>query len=205
MPFVPVPNVVAAQMLYTQQGQFVENVLHIQFPAPPTPTSMSTVAAALVTSHGAHLKTAQATTVSLVRIIMTDLSSVNAGGIEYTTGLPIAGTSGGTESPMNVTLAIKLLTGFRGRSYRGRLYHVGLVEGAYTGSTMIPATLTSIKNVYDALRSDIAAIPGGYSLVVVSRRENKNWRITGVATIVTAVDVDSTLDSQRRRLPGRGR
>lgn len=205
MPFVPATNVVSAQMVYTQQGQFVENVYHVQFPAAPTPSTMNTVAAAFVSWFNVTQKTTVNVNVNLVKVLMTDLSSVNAGGVEYTTGLPIAGASAGTESPMNVTVAIKFLTGFRGRSYRGRIYHVGLVEGSYSGSTLGAGSLTTLKTTYDTLRTNIAGLAGGYGLVVLSRRENKNWRINAVATLITAVDVDATLDSQRRRLPGRGR
>ena len=55
---------------------------------------------------------------------------------------------------------------------------------------------------YAQLVSDIHT--GGNELVVCSRFHNKAPRTAGVGTEITRVNVDINLDSQRRRLTGRG-
>jgi hypothetical protein len=46
---------------------------------------------------------------------------------------------------------------------------------------------------------------GANTLCVVSRFHNNSARVSGVATDILSVSADPVIDSQRRRLPGRGR
>lgn len=205
MPFVPATNVCSVELVYGYEGQIMENVYHVQFPATPTTTSQASVAAAFVSWFGSYLRGVTANPCFLLKILVTDLTTVTSGGIEYVTGLPIPGTNGEDMSPGNVTVAVKWLTGIRGRSFRGRTYHVGLNRSMYTASTLFDASRAALVSAYGELLTIIGGLTGGYSLVVLSRRAAKAPRITAVASIITSVAVDPTLDSQRRRLPGRGR
>lgn len=201
--FVPIPNCVSVQMVHLVQGQICENVYHVAVGAPPTSTSMNAIAAAFKTWWLAHLQAMEPTQVSVDNIIVTDLSSQLGGTVDYVTGLPISGTNATPTAPMNVTVAIKWLTGNRGRSYRGRSFHIQLRTDQYTGSVLNGTNAADLTTNYNALITAITA--GGWMLAVASRIQNKVPRITGLATFITGLAVDPVIDSQRRRLPGRGR
>lgn len=205
MPYVPVVNVAQVEMVYSQQGQVVENVFHVQAPGALNAGNLATIANEFGQWHELHLNLVQNSGISLNLIRATDLTTALGTGIEFAAGLPRSGGGGGSPSPMNVTLAVKWITGFRGRSYRGRSYHIGLREEDYVGSTMLSARLASIIEAYRQLLVMFATDMPTYSPVVVSRRNNKVPRITGVASIIVGVTAEATTDSQRRRLPGRGR
>lgn len=123
--------------------------------------------------------------------------------MEDATGLPLAGTGGSVQLPNNVTLCIKWTTENRGRSFRGRTYHVGLTESQVTDNEVVAVAMGQFTTAYGALLTDLAT--AGWPLVIASRYANNQPRITGVATLVTGFSIDPFIDSQRRRLPGRGR
>lgn len=202
-PFVPFVRTVQVAMRYTQQGQQVENVFHCQLPAAPTETSMRTVAETFKTWWNTNMKPLVSGNVKLVEILVTDLTTVTGIGITYTEGLPIQGTNSGNDLPMNATVAVKWTTLLRGRSFRGRTYHVGLLIEQVDASILKPATVTSFTAAYVALITALNTALTG--LVVASRRSANAWRALGVSTFVAYAVVEPTVDSQRRRLPGRGR
>lgn len=202
MAFIPVPNTCRVELVFSQEGQFCENVFHVKQAAPFDAAALASVAAAFVSWHGANLKTMQVSTCSLIKIIATALDSESAPGIEYATGLPVVGTRGNAAMPMNVTVAVKWLTALRGKSFRGRSYHIGLDDQDVTLSALPPASVSAMRGAYFPLIAATAGwVPG---LVVVSYRTNNEDRMTGLASEILDCSVDSTVDSQRRRLPGRG-
>lgn len=202
MGFVPFNNVVRTELFITQDSQRVENVLHWQLSSTPTDTNMSALAANIVSWWNSGIKPISPTNLQLNEVKCTSLNSQTAPVVEYTTGLPIIGTSGNTPMPNNVTVAIRLLTALRGRSYRGRIYHIGTTSNNVSANTILTAYQTALTSVYNALT--IPAGFGGAELVVASRVSGGVERTIGVATPVTSVSVNRIVDSQRRRLPERG-
>lgn len=113
------------------------------------------------------------------------------------------GTVNTGQAPLNVAACISLKTNKRGRSYRGRKYMgppaLGLIAGSFLNSTGQGV----IEDAFESLISSAGA--AGVPLVVVSKVTGGAPRTNGVQTLVTSASLfDSTLDSQRRRLPGRG-
>lgn len=101
----------------------------------------------------------------------------------------------------NVTFAVSFRTGFGGRSYRGRAYHVGLAEADIADSYIDLTVRESIREGYEALIGIVAA--EGWTWGIYSKFENKVARTTGLFTPITSViTVDNVLDSMRTRLPG---
>jgi hypothetical protein len=134
----------------------------------------------------------------------TDLSTQTSGGIEYTQGMPIMGTFPDDQGmPSNVTVAVKWTTGLRGRSYRGRTYHIGIPRSCVEGNLVATEYVADLKDAYQTLINRFTQTGG--AMVIASRQNNSVIRETGVSTPVTAVSIEHTIDSQRRRLPGRGR
>lgn len=203
MPFIPVPNTVQAELIYTWDGETCENVLHYEAEGAPDLSEMTALAAALVSWWGTNMKSQVAQNCSLTGIKIVDLNAFNAPGIDYSTGLPIAGTSVSESLPNNVSLAISKRTVFRGRSYRGRIYQVGIPEGQVGGNTVSSTWRTNVLNAWELAKEFVA---GGetFKMVVVSKYSGGEPRAEGMTTVVTNFTTDGKIDSQRRRLPGRG-
>lgn len=141
---------------------------------------------------------------SLQVVEVTDVSAPGQEGIIRTFGLPQSGTAGGDQEPNNVTVVTKLVSGLTGRSRRGRSYFAGMDEGSLAASRqeITPAFQTSLQDAFLDLMA--ALILEGFKLVVNSQWSGGVQRVTGVNTEVIDAITDLTLDSQRRRLPGRG-
>lgn len=202
MAFIPIPNTAKLEMIYLWDSQVVENVYHFESNIAFDLTDMQELATAALVWWNANLKPLINNSVSLNTIRVTDMRTATGGVIEDTTGLPTAGTATGNAVPNNVTVAIKLITTQRGRSFRGRAYHVGLSTTAVAGNTVTSTTRTALRNAYLALFT-LSSAPT-WSLGVASRFSNNLPRTEGVITEVTDVSVNAIVDSQRRRLPSRG-
>lgn len=187
---------------YLYDGQKVENVFHVRSSTVAGLTEMTAAAVAFRNWWENNGKPISPSTVSLQSILVKTLSTPIDPGIEYTEGFPSAGTSAGAQLPNNATLAVKWITAFRGRSYRGRTYHIGLMETQVVGNTVDPGALSLIKAAYEGLRIGLES--AGFPLVVGSKIGAKVERFVGLSTPVVALQIDPIVDSQRRRLPGRG-
>ena len=203
MPFVPATNVVQAEMIYTFAGQRCENVLHYQRGGGWTTAQMDALGGALGSWFAANMPGSLAGTISLDMIRLTDLTTQNSPVIEFVTGLPIIGTAVGDALPNNCALVFTKRTANRGRSYRGRYYHMGMVETQCAGNFVTNAFMASLAPKIAGLLSfsvDSVICP----LVVVSRFTGGAPRATAVVTPVTTFAGNTRIDSQRRRLPGVG-
>lgn len=203
MGFQPVPNTVSAEFVHWNGESYSENVLHFKFTAQPGIADMEDLASDLRAWYAAGPNMYKPANIFLSKIIVKDLSAQNAPGIEYTAGLPLPGQEGTYHSlPMNATCAVKVLTGMRGRSYRGRIYHIGLCQEQVIGDKLSAPVMTNLTNAYASLLTAITSVDAAW--VVVSRWSGGLPRATGITTQVTAVQIDQVVDSQRRRLMGRG-
>lgn len=111
---------------------------------------------------------------------------------------PIAGTRAGGELPGNVTNTISWRTGLAGRKYRGRIYHAGPVGSDVTFQDLLTSGFITLLGVMaNHLLTDIFAAIGANPVVF--------HRATNTFTSILGFVVENILDSQRRRLPGRGR
>jgi|SRR5690242_1658735 len=107
------------------------------------------------------------------------------------------GTRAGTSEAANVTLATSLRAGLAGRAYRGRYYVPGVIEADVNpNDTAISGIVTTLAVAATNLIGP--ALPAGFTLVIFHRFDNL------FSTIVSYV-VENLIDSQRRRLAGRGR
>lgn len=202
MPFQPVPFTTRVELIYNSNGQICENVLHYKSLAEASAADLNALAAEMVVQWGTFLKPLTHSASSLITVKCTALDDEFAPGIEYTTGLPIAGTRTGTQAPNNVTVATRFLTALRGRSFRGRAYHIGISTTDISGNEITSTFQTNLRNAWIGLMS-IESTPV-FAQCVVSRYQGGVLRPEGHAQDITNVQIDKTLDSQRRRLPGRG-
>lgn len=202
-PYVPVENVMQANLRFTVDGQQCENVLNFEYPRGEFSTSASQVGNRIETVLWAQLRDFIAVGCEFREVYFVDLSTQDGPVQTYDITLNPLGAVNTEAVPNNVTFCVTHRTQSRGRSFRGRSYVVGLAEGNVLNSRLGPIAVAGIVAAFEDLR---AAVQGdGLPMVVVSRVANGVPRTTGVATPITeCVSVDNVVDSQRRRLPGRG-
>lgn len=203
MPFIPVLNGATMEMRYTWQGEQVESVVGLAIPTNYNVNQFDTFALNVVTDWNAIVKPVTHTSCALRELYFTDQQSASGSTFTYSTDLPSAGTATGDSMPNNCSCAISFRTAFRGRSYRGRNYPPGLPE-EYANNNRVTVTWQNAwLQFYAALFG--RANDNNTPLGVISRYANNAPRTTGQITPITAIlFVDNVIDSQRRRLPGRG-
>lgn len=111
--------------------------------------------------------------------------------------LAFPGDRAGVITTSGTTLAVKFATGVASRRHRGRHYSFPAVQNDVAGDSFTGAYVTALVGVWDNLIA--SAQTAGYPLVIASLADAALYPVSN------AVAVDATIDSQRRRLPGRGR
>jgi len=203
MPFVPVTNVLQAEIRYLMDNQRVENTLYFHRPTGVVQVNAVGLADYLFNWWNTSMKPLLASTVQLREIFVTDLSSANSFTHTRVSSPVVAGTRVGAAMPNSIALAISFRTANRGRSFRGRNYVMGSTEGDVVDNTFTGAYVDAVQAAYVAMNAGLGAL--NFVWVVVSRFSNGAPRAIGLATPITVVGVfDGIVDSQRRRLPGRG-
>jgi len=204
MAFVPVADTVLAELRFDYFGQKIENTLYFR------KIGGSSVAQAIGLMNDLEvwwtslLSVYLSGDISLRELNVTDLSS--ASGYSVSQAAPTPNPTGGIAAaglPGNVALCVSFRTPNRGRSFRGRNYVAGLAETSVTGNTLDATRVAGILGSYQGIPSSI--VSSAWDWVVVSRFTGGAPRVAGLATDVTSVVVvDDFVDSQRRRLTGRG-
>lgn len=205
MPFVPVPNTLMVEVVFEYDSQVVENTLYFERPEGAIDgAEILALLNAIRTTIQTELLPLLTSTIQLVRLVGTLLDAVDAISVTLNVSPPVAGGVAGEALPNNVTYAIQFKTNSRGRSFRGRNFIAGIPADGVDGNQIDPTMRTGLLAYYSELSS--VAASEGWQHVVVSRISNGNPRVTGVTTVVSAyATADAYIDSQRRRLPGRGR
>lgn len=206
MPFQPVPDTAQFRMQFTLNTEQCENVFHCKSEDAWDSTKLNLVAGTFGNWWISEMRGLAHTGLTLRRVIGTDISVEGGDSVEWNEGLPVAGTGGsGAGLPNNCTLAVKWGTGHAGRGFRGRTFHMGLSSGQLSAPNTVDSTvLNNIREGYDALRTALDNVVLNCEFSVVSRYYNGAIRMPALATPITGVSIENILDSQRRRLPGRG-
>jgi len=126
-----------------------------------------------------------------------DLEVTDSSGAGY-------GARADASMPNNVALAVKRASAFTGRGARGRIFVGGIAPSDLVETNTIrDAYVTSLEAALNALRTVIAGVD--WTEVIVHRVAAGTPLPIAIAfTVLEYVIVDKTLDSMRRRLPGRG-
>jgi hypothetical protein len=210
MPFVPVPNTLAVDVLFLLDGQRMENTLYFEKPDGWTGAQIADWLDQLRTLISADLMPLLATAIQFLELVGRLLDTASSIGLSLPITPDVTGGVAVEPMPNNVAYTISFKTGLSGRSFRGRNYIGGLPNTAVTGNDIEAGTRTGLLDYYTALQA--MADSNGTPWVVVSRFSGVDPitgdpipRVTGVTTpILTVSTFDLTVDSQRRRLPGRG-
>lgn len=201
-PFIPVPNTARVRMVYSLFGQTIMNVFNYEQTGPFLSADLIALNSSVLTEWSANLKPGMSNQITLEYIESTALDT--AAGFQETLAVGVVGGRATPAAPTGVTLAIKFASGLIGRSQRGRIYVVGSCIADLAGDQYDNVTAAAILSNYTTFFNNIAATTGA-NHVVVSYCSGGVWRTTGQTTPVTNyVLTDNNIDSQRRRLAGRG-
>lgn len=203
--FIPINFTVEAEIRMLLDGQRIENTLYFQFPEGFGTPDIVALGNGLLTWWDVNYSENVCSTVVLREIYLTDLTSATSPTVTIPAPAPApTGVFGDDGVPSNAALCISFRTDARGRSSRGRNYISGLSNTEVTTNTVASTRIAALKATYEVL-FDVAE-GATCTWVVASRFTGGVPRTTGLVRPVTAVVVtDNTIDSQRRRLPGRGR
>jgi len=122
-----------------------------------------------------------------------------ADGWTWTTDVGVAGGVGTVSVPNNNALVVSLLTGIRGRSFKGRNYIPGLPYADLDSPlNWKVTTVAGFTSFYEDITSSMAG--DGYALQVLSRFTAGAPRSTGVPTPVISIEAKIPIYTQRGRL-----
>jgi len=199
MAFQSVPNTCEVSLIFSVNGQEVQNTFHAQLPG-YDPTSMAALADALDDIVGAVwiplLPSACIYLLTEVRGLENEndyvvQNSDNSG----------AGSVVNTEVSNNVTFAIKRLSALTGRSARGRIFWPSMVVANLQSNSNLVLATAADSFVLAAAAITSAMAVAGWSPVIVSRFSNGVKRTTGVTfPLVSWAYGNLGVDSQRARL-----
>jgi hypothetical protein len=203
MAFVPVPNCAIFELRYSLFGQQIENTLAFEEALPWSPSALNDQCVALKDWAVNELLPVLSADITLREVYGTSLESDSAPTGSFVNPVPPAGGQVQVAEPGNVAAGVTFRTQLRGRSFRGRNYVAGIPSNQRTGNQVTAGFSADVVTAYQLLTDAYGGVLGTW--VVVSRFHNGAPRVTGVSTAIkTALMVDLNIDSQRRRLTGRG-
>ena len=202
MAFVPTPNAAKVAITGHLYGEECVNTLHFTNSAPFTGTTLATLAADVSGWWISSILTGLSAGYVMSNVTATAIDVDSGAQAINAAGSGTVGGNGAEALPNNVALCVSFRTARSGRSYRGRNYVPAIPGNQLTGTNNVKGTFaTAIVTGYEILLAGFS----GITWVVVSKFHNNVPRTAGVTEpIVSVLLVDTVLDSQRRRLPGRG-
>lgn len=202
MAFIPAPNAIRLCLQFVWEGQIVEFCIGILKNSAVTGTDLDDVITGMEAWRVAELRPLYASSVVATQWKATSLATATSPAVTTL----ITSNGDGLESPPTVpnnsTLTCTFYTDLRGRSYRGRIYFPGMCMNQLTSSTEAdPAFAVALATAFSEINANL---PTGFVHCVISYQNNNVMRTTAARTPVTAYAGELRLDSQRRRLEGRG-
>jgi len=196
-------RLVQANIRFLSNVQRVENVLHFRNTIDsPTPGNMTTLANTIVTRVTADWMPLMNTATTFTEVYVEEYADDVSQSVSVTGG-NVAGSAGALAMPGGSTFVLSFRTEFVGRSRRGRMYTIGMEETHQNGGVVTDTYRNAWLAALNTLRT--ATLADEWELVVASFVSGGLPREEGLVTPVTAViAVDNFVDSQRRRLRGRG-
>lgn len=204
MAFIPAAATVKVQFKYSALGQVLYNVLWFRDTADAVSIEgMEDLAFIMEERWVANMAPLTASDVALTEIIVTDWSGPTAPSV--TRFVSEVGDLTAALLPLNCTFTTTFKTVQRGRSGRGRAYFVGLHEGQVTGNAVLSTPANAIVAAWEDLCANATTGSSEWEHVVVSFVTEGAPRTDAYVQPVTSYSYyDLSVDSQRRRLTGRG-
>lgn len=195
MPTPIIANVAKVTVKGQLFGQDVQNVWYVQTADPPTVSDLNSIAGIFDTHYGT-ITAFLSQDLSVGEIVVRYMGDI--GGPETTLAIspPMTGGEPVGSEPGNVCLCVSLRSALAGRRFRGRKYFSGIPTGEAANNQIDSGVASGITGGITSLIGDL--VSSGFPMQVVS--------FVGLSAVpvLTAVVTDLFVDSQRRRLTGRG-
>lgn len=206
MAFIPVPNTAKVTWVATLFGQQVEFGLYFKkSTGAVSDADLQALAEAGSDWWNTTGKANHTSEMSHIRTKATNYNSEGAPEFIDTPASPVAGTQGSFLAN-NAAFVLTQRTAKRGRKYRGRAYLPGIgPSGAFSGVALADAQIADILADWATMITALEAAPTiPFDAVVVSRATNGVPLTTATTEPIIVATADTNIDSQRRRLRGRG-
>lgn len=191
------PNVAKVSLVFTHDTRTFVNTYHVANTVEWESAEMETLADIFEDWWNAEGNDRVTIATALRQIQVRKLSIAEPLALDRDINPPVPGQVGGEPLPGNVSVTQSWRTGLAGKKYRGRTYVPGLGEAQVDATDRISgADVVGLGNAAMNLIIDIAA--AGFGLAIFHRADNS------FTPIISAV-IEAIVDSQRRRLPARGR
>lgn len=197
MPIPNNPKVVKVAFVFSRDNRTFINTFHVADPDGWDAASMHTLAVDMAGWWTLHYAGDMPAGVSLQQIQVRLLDPSNPLAEDYTTGLPVAGGTVAAMEAANVTSTLSWRTGLAGRKYRGRTYVPSIAETQTTQDDKLTGAMSTALSII--ANAFITAVTSGNRVPVVFHAA------TNTFTQIVSYVIENILDSQRRRLPNRGR
>jgi len=206
MATVPVPDVAEVEIRQMIFGQLIENTLYFALTGGWDEAALMDLATSVGVWFIEEVLPLLSNELTFREAVARDLSAGATAQQIYSIP-PVAGGNANLAAPSNVAAAISLRTATAGRSFRGRNYVAGLPLDAVVENEIESSVGDALVAAYNAMMTTYVtpAVPGA-RWSVVSRFTGGAARAFGLATEITVATLtDYFIDSQRKRLTGRGR
>lgn len=204
MRFTKIPRTVQANIVMSYFGETVENTFYFTDDTDFTLAEFGLLGETFAQWVGDVWAYGFVSTLLFDHVTLRDLTVADS----YIADYPITVTATpatGAGMPGNVSLAIARKSIYAGRSKRGRIYLVGLSEAFVTGNTVDSTFIADHVGFLNGLDEYLADAAVPFLSSIVSRINVGGITPTGTSTLIFRWEaVDGNVDSQRRRLAGRG-
>jgi hypothetical protein len=190
------PEVCRFTLQYLRDTRTFENVFHVRDTGGWNVADMTVAAQTFRDWWDTQMKLQSPNVVGLKAVFARLYDPSNPLAVDLPVSPPIFGNATDSCSPANVTSTLSFRTGLAGRKFRGRVYVPGYTELQTNTDDTIGSGLVTRNAI--AAGGIIGIWPTGQNLVVFHRATN-------TFTPITTYIIENIIDSQRRRLPARGR
>jgi hypothetical protein len=198
------PNIVKVAMIFQRDTREFVNTFHVHSDTGWNVSSMTTLANSVVTWWTTVYRLTSTAQVALAAVQVRLYDPLNPLAVDIPVSPPVAGTRGTTAEAGNVSVAMSERTGLAGRAFRGRIFAPCVGESDVTiTDTLISAAVVLFGNAIANLV--FGALPAGNILHIFHRPGLVPKPRDNTSTPVITYVVESLVDSQRRRLSGRGK
>lgn len=164
------------------------NVFHVE----TTETNMDTIYDDLDSHVDAAMWRVQSNNSGVQTVHITPLDGTSATSSYVTGGPPRWSGEAGGDPIIQAANLVKLRTGERGRSKRGRLYLPFVAEGSTAAGFISSTDALGIQAAWRTFAANLEALTPAVNMVVASYK-------LATATLVTAIDGETALGTMRRR------
>jgi len=199
MAFVPAANTLRVTLEFTYQGHVVVNVFYLRKSSPIVAVDLTNVAASLKAWWNTYIKVIVPQAVIFTNVTLRDMTTETGQQLDSDVNPPNVGAVVGQALPNNVTLVTGFRTGLTGRSTRGRVYNVGILEADTDLNNVTLGVAVAWATAWVNLNPAVVAL--NFVHVIASFITGGVPRVGALTTPVISYVANVRVDTQRRRLP----